>query len=253
MDPKTTQKDFHKTADAERFRNRLGNPFLQAKEQELAALIAEKMPSSGRRLLEVGCGEGSNFMYLREKLPDVELTGADFSFEKIRFMNAFVDGAAGVCADATGLPFKKQLFDVVLFRDLLHHVNWAREQVVSEAFRVLRPGGAVIVMESNGKAFLNRVFQILFPAERGMKDSTRGKLMALGKKFGETEMEFVEVSFLVRAVAFVFGWPSGMFRYFVGAVCALALAWEKVVARLKPKTAWTYMMLCIRRDEGSAN
>lgn len=248
MDPKTTQKDFHKTADAGRFRNRLGNPFLQAKEQGLAALIAEKMPPSGKRLLEVGCGEGNNFVYLREKLPGVEFTGADFSFEKVRFMKVFAGGGAGVCADAAGLPFKKQLFDVVLFRDLLHHVNWGREQVLSEAFRVLRPGGAVIVLESNGKAFLNRVFQIFFPAERGMKDSTREKLMALGKNFGETEMEFVEASFLVRAVAFVFGWPSGMFRYFVGAACALALTWERAAARLKPKTAWTYMMLCIRRD-----
>jgi ubiquinone/menaquinone biosynthesis C-methylase UbiE len=50
--------------------------------------------------------------------------------------------------DATDLPFEDRSFDAVTRFDLLEHVPDDR-QAVREAFRVLRPGGALLVSTPN--------------------------------------------------------------------------------------------------------
>ncbi len=64
-----------------------------------------------------------------------------------------VEGVRGLCADATQLPSRRDHFEIVLCRDLLHHVNWARDAVVREALRVLRRGGILVVLEATAVPF----------------------------------------------------------------------------------------------------
>jgi len=53
-----------------------------------------------------------------------------------------------VRADVTDLPFTDRCFDVVVLKDVLHHVA-DRDGVLSEAMRVLDRGGICAVIESN--------------------------------------------------------------------------------------------------------
>jgi SAM-dependent methyltransferase len=53
-----------------------------------------------------------------------------------------------VCGDATALPFENQSFDAVTMFDLLEHVPDDRK-AVSEALRVLRPGGFLLISTPN--------------------------------------------------------------------------------------------------------
>lgn len=248
MNPAQSQKQFHSHADSRRFRNRICNPFLCSKERRLADLIAQAVPPGALRLLEVGCGEGSNLMYLQERLGGLEFVGLDFSFEKTRFLDLHCAPSKAVCGDATQLPFGAGQFDVVLYRDLLHHVNWARDRVLSEGLRVVSQEGVLIVVESNGRTFLNRVLQWLCPAERGLKDSTRPRLLALGNSLGKPTIEHVEASFLVRGLGFVVGWPDHVARWLIWPAYALAYACERVVEWVAPRHSWSYMMMFIRRD-----
>jgi SAM-dependent methyltransferase len=53
-----------------------------------------------------------------------------------------------LCGDAARLPFGDETFDAVTMFDVLEHVQEDR-QAVSEALRVLRPGGAVLISTPN--------------------------------------------------------------------------------------------------------
>ena len=65
--------------------------------------------------------------------------------------------ARAVCGDATALPFGEGSFDVLIFRAVLHHLspngmpergmNERMRQVFSEAKKLLRPDGRVLVVE----------------------------------------------------------------------------------------------------------
>lgn len=209
--------------------------------------MAESIAPGACRLLEVGCGEGSNLLYLRERLPGTTFVGMDFSVEKVRFLQENCPWSLAVCGDARSLPFDEALFDVVLFRDLLHHVNWAREAVLREGLRVIKPQGVVIVLESNGRTLLNRTFQLLHPAERGLTDSTRGNLLALGRRVGRPTIRHVEASFLVRAIGYLLGWREDARRWLLGPLYRLAQAWERLLESILPEHRWTYMMMTLRR------
>jgi len=214
----------------------------------LADRIAKALPAGGCRVLEVGCGEGGVVAYLRERRPDATCFGLDFSQEKVAFLSRHCPQTLPVCGDALSLPFETGTFDAVVYRDVLHHVNWAREQVLSEGLRVARHGGVVIVLESNGRTLLNRLFQMLYPAERGLRDSTWAGLMGMGTRMGRATVEYVEASFLVRAIGFVIGWPEGWAAWFVRPLYMCARFWEALVERLAPRSSWTYMMMCLRRS-----
>jgi ubiquinone/menaquinone biosynthesis C-methylase UbiE len=242
------QVEFHRDADIGRFENRIRNPFLLSKETLLARRIAGLMPGPNGRVLEIGSGEGSNLWFLHQQLPSCRFAAMDFSVAKVHFLNGRMSSVNAVAGDALHIPFRTEQFDLVLCRDLLHHVNWDRDLLVREALRVLRPGGVLVVLESNGRAILSRIFRLFYPVERGMRDSTPETLMALGKRHGPVRLEFVEASFLVRAVAFTIGWPAGSRRGVLKYVYRAAVQWERVVERLLPPRRWIYMLLAIERS-----
>jgi SAM-dependent methyltransferase len=58
------------------------------------------------------------------------------------------DGVRFVCGDATGLEFASRSFDAVTMFDVLEHIP-DHERAVSEALRVLRPGGYLLISTPN--------------------------------------------------------------------------------------------------------
>ncbi|MGI8574512.1 MAG: class I SAM-dependent methyltransferase [Egibacteraceae bacterium] len=103
-------------------------------------------PTPGDRLLDIGCGPAD----ILASLAQVEYVGFDPSPDYIasarqrygdrgRFLVATVEDAAG-----TDLG----LFDVVLAKGVLHHVeNDEAERVFALAHRVLRPGGRLVTLD----------------------------------------------------------------------------------------------------------
>ena len=88
-------------------------------------------------VLDVGCGNG----WLRKELGDaVEYIGVDYP-------STVALGYAGrpdVLADAARLPIRDLECDTVVLLDVLEHVP-CPEAALSEAFRVLRPGGKCLI------------------------------------------------------------------------------------------------------------
>lgn len=243
------QKRFHQQTDWVRYFNRLANPCIALREIALAKRIVRYVPvrEYPLRILDAGAGEGAVLHYLRPHFPMDTLIPIDFSLEKVSFLKHCMQEIHPVCGDVLHLPFADQSFDLVVMRDLLHHVNWNREAVVAEGWRVLRNGGVVVILESDGKKLLNRIFRLLYPAERGSADSSPDTMRRLGTRFGGGILEFVESSFLVRTLGFVLGWPSGWLGLPIRGCYKLAALWEAGCTRLLPRKRWMYMMLVLQK------
>ena len=94
-------------------------------------------------LLDGGCGDGGVARLLRERVAevvaiDVESSPAWENGPGLRFD----------VANAEELPFEDASFDLVHSKDALHHMD-RPERALVEYRRVLRPGGAALIVEAN--------------------------------------------------------------------------------------------------------
>jgi len=101
-------------------------------------------------VLDVAGGTGRT----AESLAEFDVTVLDASAGMLR--EAEAKGLAVVRGDATRLPVVDGAVDAVTVTDALHHVPDA-EAAVSEAARVLRPGGVLVVREFDPRGLRGRV------------------------------------------------------------------------------------------------
>ncbi len=191
----------------------------------------------GQRLLEIGCGEGGNLFNLR-RLPATRF-GVDFSSAKARFARDASQALTAV-ADAARLPFGDEAFDIVLVRDVLHHVP-DPGSVVAEAGRVLAPGGRLVLIEPNGRSPLVVLQAALVPAERAVLRSTAA---ALRQRLLDARLDVVaedrQWPLPIERVVLNprFGLPA------LGRHALAQLAFgvvEEAARRLLPRAAWGYL------------
>jgi ubiquinone/menaquinone biosynthesis C-methylase UbiE len=96
------------------------------------------LPGPGRRTLDMGCGEGRLSRLLRAL--GHRVVGIDASETMVRFAAGHQDAEPAVQADAAGLPFRDQEFDLVVAYMTLHDID-GMVDAVAEAARVLEPSG----------------------------------------------------------------------------------------------------------------
>ena len=103
----------------------------------------------GMKLLEVGCAGGLLCHRLKEQLPNADITGLDFDTGHIDYARKKSMESGIQChfvpGDATCLPFENGIFDVCYSHTVMNFCN--PEKFVQEQYRVLKPGGRMIVMD----------------------------------------------------------------------------------------------------------
>ncbi len=99
------------------------------------------LPPNGL-LLDAGGGTGRVADALRGLVREVVV--ADLSRGMLR--HAADKGLATTCASAEHLPFASGTFDRIIMVDALHHV-FDQRQTVTELWRVLAPGGRIVIIE----------------------------------------------------------------------------------------------------------
>lgn len=111
-----------------------------------AGLRAKKAKSMA--VLELGCGTGAYTELLAKT--GYRLTATDLIPEFVNLTSIKVKKHKSVKvmrADATKLPFREKSFDAVVGNSILHHIPI--EKVLSEIWRVLKPGGRLAFTEPN--------------------------------------------------------------------------------------------------------
>lgn len=117
--------------------------------------------SGGERALDLGCGRGMVLIQVAALLPDGRATGIDLwrgkdqsgNTGEVTRRNAELEGVSGrvglVTADMRSLPFEDGSFDLVVSSLAVHNIPDpdGRAQAVTEAYRVLAPGGRLLLAD----------------------------------------------------------------------------------------------------------
>jgi 2-polyprenyl-3-methyl-5-hydroxy-6-metoxy-1,4-benzoquinol methylase len=111
------------------------------------AEIAQFEHWSGRRVLEAGCGigtDGARFAAAGAHYAGVDFSDTALKLARRRFDLESLEGrfAAG---SVTELPVRDATFDLVFSHGVIHHIEHT-DAAVREFHRVLKPGGTAVVM-----------------------------------------------------------------------------------------------------------
>ena len=131
--------------------------------------------SNGKKLLEIGHGIGTDLLSFCEGGADVygiEITEEHHRLAKLNFSLHCKQGVFKLC-DAAVIDFPSNYFDYVYSHGVLHHTP-DTDRCISEAYRVLKPGGQFILsLYRTYSAF--HIFSILIG-----NGFIKGKLFRLG-------------------------------------------------------------------------
>ncbi len=125
------------------------------------ALLGAQAWRGDEQVLDLGCGRGAILLMVAEHIPRGCATGVDIWSNKDQSGNA-MDAtlhnarAEGVAerielktADMRELPFADASFDLVVSNVAIHNIGdpAGRDRAIEEAWRVLRPGGKLLIAD----------------------------------------------------------------------------------------------------------
>ncbi|MFL6151157.1 MAG: SAM-dependent methyltransferase [Ornithinibacter sp.] len=116
------------------------------------ALVLAELGQDDRRVLDLGCGVGTAALYLADRMP-VEVVGVSISPEQVRLAERYAAQGGprpGTVrfreADFIDLPGDLAAFDLAFAIESFVHADPATA-FFREAARVLRPGGALVIID----------------------------------------------------------------------------------------------------------
>lgn len=107
--------------------------------------LAELIPPDAKLILDVGCGLGAGTRRLARRFPEAKVVGGNLSSWQLA--EARRGGLAHTLVmDAATMPFPDGVADCVVAMESAQHFD-TRERFLREAFRILRPGGRIVLAD----------------------------------------------------------------------------------------------------------
>jgi 2-polyprenyl-3-methyl-5-hydroxy-6-metoxy-1,4-benzoquinol methylase len=114
---------------------------------DLVATVASL--GSAKRILEVGCGDGTHATRVCAAFPDAEYVGIDIAADPGRlFRGDRTRATFRSVPSAEFLAERPEPFDLILFVDVVHHIpRPQRAAVLRDASALVSPSGLVVIKE----------------------------------------------------------------------------------------------------------
>ena len=144
-------------------------------------LLDAQVWHGNEQVLDLGCGRGAVLLMAAAHVSHGHAVGLDIWSHKdqsgnamdMTTRNAEAEGVADrielKTADMRELPFADSSFDLVISNAAIHNISDAagRERAIDEAWRVLRPGGRLLIADiSNGRQYQQRLAALGADVER---------------------------------------------------------------------------------------
>ncbi|HEX4566937.1 MAG TPA: methyltransferase domain-containing protein [Vicinamibacterales bacterium] len=197
----------------------------------------------GKRVLEVGCGAGTDLM--RFAKAGASVTGVDVAPSAVALakQNFAQQGVEADLREADGeqLPFADGSFDFVYAHGVVQYTANDRA-LVDEVRRVMAPGGTAVFQVYNRVSWLNALSKVMkVPLEH--EDAPVLKKYSIGEfrrlLDGFSSVRIVEERFPVKSRLHG-GWKGTLFNTcFVGTFNALPRAWVR-------RYGWHLLAFCVK-------
>jgi arsenite methyltransferase len=126
-------------------------------------------------VLDMGCGRGAVLTAVARSLTTGRVTGVDIwsttdqsgNASDVTLLNASLEGVSDRVRIDTGdmraLPYPNAAFDLVVSSLAIHNIrsNADRKQAIVEGFRVLKPGGRIVIADIRATAMYEEVLRAL--------------------------------------------------------------------------------------------
>ncbi len=151
--------------------------------------LVDRIQGQPQRILDLGCGTGSTTLLLKQKFTTAQVIGLDLSpymlvtaAKKAKNANLTIEWRQGK-AEQTGFP--DAFFDVVTASLLFHETPPDITQaILQEGFRLLKPGGQMIIFDGNQKTLFDTQWLTEIFEEPYIKTYAGGNLNAMLEKAG---------------------------------------------------------------------
>lgn len=156
--------------------------------KKVVKFVAETQPE---KILDVATGTGDLAISLAEKTDAAKITGLDISegmlnIGKKKIAEKQLSGKIEmVCADSEAIPFSDNSFDAITVAFGVRNFE-NLEKGLSEIYRVLRPKGIFVVLETS--------VPTKFPFKQGYTFYTKNLLPLIGKSFSKDKSAYAYLS-----------------------------------------------------------